>query len=55
MAMELERECPACEAVRTFRRAAGMELHLGKKAKWRCPECDYQFVTVDGVVDTGSA
>lgn len=55
MAMETERACPVCSAERTFYRAASMQLHLGEKVKWRCPECDYGFVEVDGAVDTNSA
>lgn len=54
MAQELERDCPDCEAERTFYRAASTTLHLGEKVKWRCPECSYAFVQIDGI-DTNQA
>lgn len=54
MAMELERECPNCGGERTFYRSAAMNLHLGLKTKWACPDCDYGFVQVDGI-DTSEA
>lgn len=53
MAMELERECPDCGETKTFYRAASTVLHLGTKVKWRCPDCEYGFVTIDDAVDTG--
>ena len=34
--------------------AASTELHLGRKVKWRCPECDYAFVRIDSEVDSGA-
>jgi transposase-like protein len=52
--MKLERHCPRCEADRTFGLAATTQMHLGKKSKWHCPECDFGFVTIDGAVDTAS-
>ena len=55
MAMELERACPGCGEERAFYRSASMNLHLGLKTKWACPECGYGFVRIDGTVDTGSA
>jgi rubredoxin len=55
MASEIERSCPECNAERTFYRAASTELHLGLKTKWRCPDCGYGFVRVDGDVDTSDA
>ena len=32
-----------------------MEVHLGTKMKWDCPECDYGFVQIDGSVDSSSS
>jgi len=29
-----------------------MEVHLGTKMKWHCPECEYGFVQIDGNVDS---
>lgn len=55
MSLELERTCPVCGEERTFYRAASTTLHLGKKVKWCCPECDYRFVRIDDEVDTGAA
>jgi transposase-like protein len=55
MTSELERKCPTCEAERTFYLGASTELHLGKKTKWRCPECGYGFVRIDYAVDTSEA
>ncbi len=51
----LERVCPDCGDEREFYRAASTELHLGEKTKWRCPDCSYAFVRIDGDVDTGEA
>ena len=53
MPMELDRSCPNCGEEKTFYRAASTELHLGQKVKWHCPDCDYGFVTIDGI-DTGA-
>jgi len=50
--MELEAECPECGEERTFYMAASTELHLGRKIKWRCPECGYGFVRIDDAVDS---
>lgn len=55
MSLELERTCPVCGEERAFYRAASTTLHLGKKVKWCCPECDYRFVRIDDEVDTGAA
>jgi len=55
MALELDHACPECGEERTFYKSASMELHLGRKVKWACPECDYGFVTVDGDIDTSEA
>jgi rubredoxin len=55
MSLELEHECPACGETRTFWKVASMEVHLGTKMKWDCPECDYGFVQIDGSVDSSSS
>lgn len=52
MSEELTQHCPHCDEERDFYLAASTNLHLGKKTKWRCPECDYGFVRIDNVVDT---
>lgn len=52
--MKRERSCPACETEREFYRAASTRLHLGTKVKWRCPECHFGVVTIDGEVDTAT-
>ena len=54
MTEELTRMCPHCETERTFYIAASTNLHLGKKTKWHCPECDYGFVRIGDVLDTGA-
>jgi transposase-like protein len=54
MAKELTRTCPSCASERTFYLAASTNLHLGKKTKWGCPECDYGFVRIDGDIDTSA-
>ncbi|NHN41129.1 hypothetical protein G9C85_05695 [Halorubellus sp. JP-L1] len=55
MSLELEHYCPDCGEERVFYRAASTTLHLGTKVKWHCPDCDYGFVQVDGVIDTSEA
>jgi rubredoxin len=54
MSLELDRYCPECGADRTFYRAASTTIHLGEKVKWHCPDCDYGFVVINDVVDTGA-
>ena len=49
MATELEHECPICGGVETFYRAASTKLHLGLKKKWKCTECGYGFIEIDGI------
>ena len=49
MAMELEHECPDCGGEKVFYRAASTTVHLGEKVKWRCPDCDYGFVKINGI------
>jgi len=55
MSEAIERRCPDCEADREFYLAASTNLHLGLKTKWHCPECDYGFVRIGEVLDTGEA
>ena len=52
MSLELDRECPVCGETKTFYRAAAMEMYLGTKVKWHCPDCEYGFVRIDDAVDT---
>ncbi|MFT4932011.1 MAG: transposase-like protein [Natronomonas sp.] len=54
MPMRTTRECPLCEAERTFYLVASTELHLGRKTKWICEECDYQVVKIDGDIDSAA-
>ena len=49
MSLAVERDCPDCETSREFYQAASTRHHLGVKEKWHCPECDYGFVTIDGI------
>jgi len=35
--------------------AASTGLHMGRKRKWRCPECGYSFVRIGREVDTADA
>jgi rubredoxin len=55
MAMELTRTCPECGTEREFYRAASTHLHLGVKTKWRCPECGYGVVRIDGDIEVAPA
>jgi predicted RNA-binding Zn-ribbon protein involved in translation (DUF1610 family) len=52
MALEKEHACPDCGTMRPFYRTAATRLHLGEKTKWRCPECEYGFVCVDGIASS---
>lgn len=54
MTLSLEAVCPECGATE-FYKAASMELHLGTKRKWHCPDCDYGFVTINGIDTSVSA
>lgn len=54
MSLEMERECPSCGGVREFYRAASTTLHLGEKTKWRCTDCDYGLVLIDGDIDSSA-
>ena len=53
MTLEIERDCPHCDAS-TFYRSASTQTQLGQKVKWHCTGCDYGFVRIDGAVDTHS-
>jgi rubredoxin len=55
MSLSLENDCPVCETTQEFYKAASMRIHLGTKMKWHCPECDYGFVTVNGIDTSASA
>lgn len=47
--MQREVSCPTCGEEREFYLTASTQLHLGEKTKWRCSECQYGFVEVDGI------
>jgi rubredoxin len=49
MSIAVERDCPECGTRREFYRAASTRLELGEKTKWHCPDCEYGFVTIDGI------
>jgi rubredoxin len=49
MTLQQDAECPSCEETRTFYRTAATSLHLGRKTKWRCPECGFGYVEVGGI------
>ena len=55
MSEVIDHECPSCGTEREFYQAASMNVHIGTKVKWHCPECDYGFVRIDGTVDTSDA
>lgn len=55
MALEREFDCPRCEESQSFWKTASMEVHIGVKTKWRCTECDYGLVRIDGEVDSSLA
>jgi len=55
MSLELGQYCPSCGTDREFYKAASMSVHLGRKEKWRCTECDYGFVRIGGEIDTSTA
>lgn len=52
MGLEIEHDCPTCGTERTFWRTASTNLHLGEKTKWRCSECSFGFVRIDGIDST---
>lgn len=49
MSLEMDHECPSCGEVRPFWLTASTKLHLGKKTKWACPECEYGLVLIDDI------
>ena len=49
MSLEQDVDCPVCDEMTSFYRSAAMELHLGKKTKWRCTECGYGYVAINGI------
>jgi len=55
MSLEIEHECPQCGGTETFYRSASTTLHLGEKTKWRCTECGYGFVKIDGDIDSSAS
>ncbi|WP_459194623.1 DUF7838 family putative zinc beta-ribbon protein [Halosimplex sp. J119] len=55
MSEVMRHECPVCGTEREFYQAASMQVHIGKKVKWHCPDCDYGFVRIDETVDTSKA
>jgi len=52
MSDELELECPDCGEEQTFWLTARTEMHIGRKRKFRCAECNYGIVRIDHTVDT---
>jgi predicted RNA-binding Zn-ribbon protein involved in translation (DUF1610 family) len=54
MGSRLATDCPDCGSLE-FYRAADTEIHLGTKVKYRCSDCDYGIVRIDGTVDTSTA
>ena len=48
MSLEREYDCPEC-AGSTFWRTASMKIQLGEKTKWRCDDCGYGFIEIDGI------
>ena len=48
MSLEREYDCPECEGT-TFWRTASMQIQLGEKTKWRCEECGYGFIEINGI------
>lgn len=48
MSLSLEDDCPVCDASE-FYKAASMRIQLGMKKKWHCTDCDYGFVTINGI------
>lgn len=49
MTISLEEECPQCGTTQEFYKAASTRIQLGTKQKWHCPNCDYGYITIDGI------
>lgn len=49
MSLEKERMCPTCGEEQTFWRTAATTLHLGAKTKWRCGECGFRYIQINGI------
>jgi predicted RNA-binding Zn-ribbon protein involved in translation (DUF1610 family) len=49
MSLETQRTCPSCGEEQTFWRVAATTLHLGKKTKWTCEDCDFGFIRINGI------
>ncbi len=49
MVLEKDVDCPACGETNAFYRTAATTLHLGEKTKWRCPECGFGYVEINGI------
>jgi rubredoxin len=52
MSLEMEHDCPSCGGSTQFWRTASTEVHLGTKTKWRCSECDFGFIQINGIDST---
>ncbi len=49
MVLEKDVDCPACEETLPFYRTASTTLHLGERRKWRCTECGYGYIEINGI------
>ncbi|ESS06143.1 MAG: Zinc-finger double domain protein [uncultured archaeon A07HB70] len=49
MSDTVTRSCPDCGDDREFYTTARTAVHLGEKRKFRCPDCGYVFVRIDGI------
>lgn len=47
MSPSFETACPDCGSAE-FYQSASMKIQLGRKKKWRCTDCEYGFVTING-------
>jgi rubredoxin len=52
MSLEMEHDCPSCGGSTQFWRTASTEVHLGTKTKWRCSECNFGFIQINGIDST---
>lgn len=48
MSSSFEAGCPDCGSAE-FYQSASMQIQLGRKKKWRCTDCEYGFVTINGI------